>query len=176
MKKNNIGYFISIILTSLICLAGMVLEIIVITKQKNFDIASYLAVIIYFGCIYYVVQGYKKPHGNLVKYLFWGYGFTLVARAISYASFSIVSSYLFGLAAILVCYSSGKLNRFKQNAVIGGVVFMLLLAGYIVSVCVVSKDDRLIVAAYCAYIIQWAVMLGTYLLRYKLHKEAGQNK
>jgi len=173
MKENDKRYTLGLILTALVCVAGIVLSVFAIINSKKFDIANFLEMLIYLLSGYYVIEGYRKPHGNLVKYLLWGFGFTLITRAISYATMSQVSAYLYGLAAVGVCYMSGKLNKLRNNIILGSSIFLLLLAGYIIAVCTSSQSDRFGVALLCAPIIQWAVVMGTYVLRFHLHKEAG---
>ena len=73
-----------------------------------------------------------------------------------------------GLAAILVSYISGRLNKIEKNKYLFTVVLVLLAVRAFINV-----DNRSMMLADINEIILWLDLNCAYMLRFAQHKEAG---
>ena len=125
----------------------------------------------------YTVYGYKKPHGNHMRYLLLLNAVDLGALLI--ANHSWQPAYLIAVSIaniILVSYMAGRLDRYKQNLIIS-IVILFLKAFYIYPfISMAIKDDIMSFAVFFSYIgpvTVWLAIAASYILRYREHKEAG---
>ena len=136
--------------------------------------------------MYYMFIGYKKPHGNLLRYLFfgeaafavfcfWHVGAIMIPnRALSWHDACVLASIL------LLTYVSGRLNKFNENKVLIGLSFILsLVADIAMSTTVLVslpieniKGLAALLAPFGKDIMILALGIS-YISRYKEHKEAG---
>ena len=118
---------------------------------------------------YYAFSGYKKPHGNILKYLILV--FTLIPLINIYQLVQLENAWVAVTRAIIVgllCYSAGRLHRVKQNIVIMSIVTALMILGVVVG----FMNGHNTIGALTKPII-WINIFAAYVLRYKDHKEAG---
>ena len=82
---------------------------------------------------FYALIGYKKPHGNILKYTLFAfvllcmYEFLMPGRPAT-SNIEYIANACIGLASVLIAYMSGRLNRVDQNKVIMSVVGVLFVA------------------------------------------------
>ena len=123
----------------------------------------------------YAFFGYKKPHGNMLKILFFAFSIFLAFRG----TFAIagMKSYLYGdlhiLSALVITYIAGRLNKIEKNRILLVFVGTILLAAFIVAtvkhpIFVFAKilDDL-------TSIISLAALSLAYTARFEEHKAAG---
>jgi len=166
--------------------------------SRDLSPAILLSLILYFLMVVYTCWGYKKPHGNYLKYLGLLLSVSIVVMGLTVVSpiedqvaelflgtiFDNFLSYLFILAAVGVAYVSGRLNKFKSNtfALIIVVVVLLIAVSYYQGVI----NDTLL-AEKATQQTRFAVHLASYnppilvatygiayLTRYEAHILAGE--
>jgi len=119
--------------------------------------------------VYYAFIGYRKPHGNLLKYIIL---ICTVPQFIAVYQFAQLSSpWQAIIAAIeigLCFYVAGRLHRVKQNMILMSVVFAIRLAASVVGLV----KGTMVIGAITPLIL-WLDICVAYILRYKEHKEAG---
>jgi len=167
-KSNNLAVCIICgaltaigIVASIISLANGSKEIWIISDAIN------LLLFVFVG--YYTIWGYKKPNGNLLKYIILVFACTYLivvyrmvqsgnpGRAVCYAV--IIGS---------LCYIAGRLHRVKQNTIL-----MIIM----ISIMVISKlgsfaNGKATIGIIADLIIGVDICVA-YIIRYKEHKEAG---
>lgn len=128
--------------------------------------------------IAYGFYGYKKPHGNGLRYLMLFHvavnAYLLLIGA-NYQPMYLNVAYI--LSIILVSYMAGRLDHYKSNIAISVVVLICycVVTYYLVGVVKeFNADISLVKFASCIYPVTiWLAISSVYILRYKIHKEAG---
>lgn len=164
-----------------ISLAGIAVSILsIIWRLDNFiSIYPFIVVGIYYCLVFfYGVYGYKIPHGNLIRYLM----LVLAVYIISTMAVSIYRWYNLpwvvlvsgNLAAMLIAYMAGRLNKVKQNIIVANIVTAFLLVNSLwqfkipgVEISVPFYLDR------CIPVFMWLTIVFIYFFRYKEHIKAG---
>lgn len=127
--------------------------------------------------MFYACHGYKKAHGNQMKYLFLTYAVFIAITVVldgPRQTTLINSAYL--AVIILIAYMSGRLGHYKQNVIISAIVFAIICITTFYSLYLFSKARELSLLAAITWFgptTIWLAIVGAYLTRYKLHKEAG---
>lgn len=128
--------------------------------------------------IFYTTFDYKKPHGNLMRYLLLLYvildGIILIEYAASQPKYLNIIYYI---KAALVSYMAGRLDHYKQNLVICGIV---LVCNAVISYYLLDMISNfglplniINIGSCIGCVTVWLAIAGGYIIRYKLHKEAG---
>jgi len=149
--------------------------------------------------VYYNFFGYKKPHGNLMRYICFLFGCSLILRGIFSEELS-VSLIANAIAGIIVVYMSGRLDKNVKNKTLVIVVFIFILVSAIMrvfkidislgitpvaaasvpadAVAETAKEPPafsmlLLSLGSLGVLFQWIALSLAYISRYKEHKEAG---
>ena len=148
-----------------------------LTFSGDISIQFLISTFMFADAAFYTYYGYKKPHGNNMRYL-------LLLQAISIAVLVVVNgttqpafltvNYLTSI--ILVAYMAGRLEHYKQNIVISVIVLISKLISTFYYIDVWSKAGTLTftnaVSCFGSTLI-WLLIVSGYIIRFKLHKEAG---
>lgn len=189
-QKNNSKNTVTTIVTwvaVLLTAFGIVMSIV----YAGANVPSLRKLIVYIGyamVIIYGAYGYKKPHGNMLRYVMVIFAFLLVmenyitARNMNLpAEFAVGSSaakgdvhkdldiLLTGVASLVIAYMAGRLNKFKKNRNLFAFVFVVLVCR-----CLVVMNDKDLVFANMGDVIMLCVIACAYFLRYSMHKKAGR--
>ena len=127
--------------------------------------------------VIYATYDYKKPHGNLMKYLLLLFVVTIAILLLSYGAYQptyINAMYLTNI--ILGTYMAGRLDRYKQNIVICAIITItnVIIAYYLIDMFASFAPLTFVRTAAClGTVTVWLAIAGGYVIRYKLHKEAG---
>ena len=110
--------------------------------------------------LYYAFSGYKKPHGNLLRYLMLAYGAILAIGSAAAFLFGVATmgdpaagtmpmldgaenhmsnmaplqAFLLCLSILLIGYISGRLHKFEQNKWLLTLVLIMLLVRVLLSI------------------------------------------
>ena len=175
MKKT-----IVLILLGLLTLFGLAIEIIAFIRYRStYSSGSYLSLVVYtltsVLLLYYAAVGYRKPHGNLMKYLFLMFALCCLGGVVSITAeqtvIDTIYNYIRGIVVLLVAFVAGRLNRFKQNVWLMSLIGVLMLISSVV-VCADYTDALGFLFSF-TYFFLWIDLMVAYILRYKEHKEAG---
>ena len=127
--------------------------------------------------IYYVCYSYKKPHGNLMRYLILSSAvFSAVKSIISTAEYPIYLCATNYLMIILKSYMAGRLDHYKQNIVTSMLILACycVAAFYYISICIqIGRLNFVSVMSCLGSITIWLAIAASYIIRYKPHKDAG---
>ena len=177
-KKTKVGLIVSIVL----CVILLINSAIGIVRHINGDnlnalIHACLALIVSLIIIWYALIGYKQPHGNSLRFAYFIFSLATGLRAIANSTVSeqYVKGVLLLVAALILAYISGRLNRIEKNKNLLILVGILFLADIIM--CFIGArsttptlfrviDDLTPMAFLFAFGL-------TYIARYEQHKEAG---
>ena len=166
-----------------ICIILMVLQIVSqilqLTKASSIRAAVtpivFLILIVGFG--YYALLGYKKPHGNMLRYLFLFYVACCCYFMLRYVRAYPFFMNAFGMAKIVVvAYAAGRLDKVNKNKYIFGVLILAEIGFAIYSICTFAGDGRLNFNTFQGSISSLLFTVSAtlaYIIRYDLHKEAG---
>lgn len=175
-------YKISLTINIIIILFGFVSTIIntIGWLMRDGDINTFTTacvdILLYVCIAYYTLKGYKKPHGNLLKYMMLLFAFMIVVSLKALEFLSIKEMMLFCFAVGLICYMAGRLNKFNEVKIISLVVMLLLLHCCHAQVSAMSTFMDLAITTrfnFYAKVIIWMALTTSYFTRYLQHKEAG---
>ena len=174
-KKNQIYRLID----AVIALVGLAVSIISFVWRMNnaLSIQSFSLVAVYYGFVfYYGVHGYKKPHGNLVRYLmlilavYIAYSITITVERWDISGIIFTAS---NLAAVGIAYMAGRLNKYKKNIVLAVIVTVLLLIKTFWPIEANLSVYTFFVLDRTMPLFMWATVMFIYFFRYAEHREAG---
>ena len=127
--------------------------------------------------VVYTVYGYKKPHGNHMRYLLLIYVVYESIILIRSADWQPVYMLVANLAIIvLATYMAGRLDRYKQNVTISAIILFLHLVYIYPFINNAIANNALTAIKFVSYIgpvTIWLAIAAGYIIRYKPHKEAG---
>lgn len=144
------------------------------SAQGVFVIKGFVNLCLFLVMIAYAVWGYKKPHGNSLKYLMLCYAaYLLFYIYIAFLENSPVHALAYAVVIGVVSYVAGRLNKIHKNRYILAAGQIILL---IIIVAGILRDDGSLVNAVYRLntCILFSDVIGAYMLRYNAHKEAGE--
>ena len=125
----------------------------------------------------YAFFGYRKPHGNMLKFVFFAYAISLALQGtVDIAAKSLyISGDLCILAGLLVAFVAGRLHKIEKNKFILIFVGLLLLAKEIIFFVTVPVSFVFLRKLFSRItpIIIFAVLSFAYAARFEEHKAAG---
>ena len=178
--STKIAMAISIALVALIFVSsimGLIKDTQTLPAIKIAQIIANIATVIMI--LYYMLFGYKKPHGNSLRNIFVISAILIIARLILPHThiendvLRYVAKSGFGLAAILIAFVGGRLNKIKQNKILMIIIGVSLL---IPSVIVAASFPEFIFMrgiSSMAQPIGWLALCIAYVARFEEHKAAG---
>jgi len=170
MGKIETKYKVGIIIVAILSVLGLAKCIL---SEMSPLWSKIVCVIMYLLIAAYTFIGYKKPHGNMLKYLYLLYACSLLASLASNVIYGTVLYALLTATVILIVgYIAGRLDRIGQNRILMLVVLVIELYIYGVAV-MVFKPSLFGALGVVSPLIMWIDLCVAYLTRYKLHKLAG---
>jgi len=96
--------------------------------QFSFCILYVIEIVMYLLICFYAFVGYKKPHGNLLRYLMFAFGLMLISRiyVCSFFLHELTCLIFYGVSIALIAYISGRLNKIEKNRFLAVLVLLLL--------------------------------------------------
>ncbi len=185
MEKSNRlsnNKLIVLILLGLLTSFGLFVELFsFINYSSYFSSGEYLNLVTYsitsLLLLYYVVKGYKIPHGNLLKYLFILFAVSCLGGILSTASnrttLDIAYNYMRGIVVLMTTYIAGRLDRFKQNKLMMSIVGLIMFSSSLIESIPNFETDIIGVSICYTFFILWIDLMIAYIFRYNEHKEAG---
>lgn len=193
MNKYNVSKKINIfiLITALLILAGIIVTIVFANRVPL--IKTITLIIGYLLVLYYAFWGYKTPHGNVLRYLILAYAFLLALGSETrlFASarperpvdvtdanrqvrsgarrFTSYKDLLTSISLVLMGYTAGRLNKYKQNKIIIPIVLVLLFVRSFVT----GTTRIQVMMTDLSFFILWLGIACAYFARYDAHKEAG---
>ena len=171
---------------AIIILAVLVLNVIWLVCSTWFGIRAYgkvaltqiVNIVMFAVTVYYVCYSYKKPHGNLMRYLvLCSAVFSAIRSIISDFEYPIYITAVSYLIIILKSYMAGRLDHYKQNVIISAVVLVCqcLMVYYLIDLFTIAGLPLTFVYVVSALgpVILWLAIATSYIIRYNPHKEAG---
>jgi len=118
---------------------------------------------------YYAILGYKRPHGNLLKYIILLYAGMRLISVYGYAHIGVAWRAVNNAIMLgLICYMAGRLHRVKQNLII-----MIIVAILIVIAVVTGFMEGFVTIGTFTTLIIWIDICVAYVLRFREHHLAG---
>ena len=176
-KKSGLktGQLIALIVIAVLNILWIVCNLILFTASYASKICIPIAMFVI--AVVYVLYGYKKPHGNHMRYLLLIYvvyeGIVFI-RSIPLQPTYLMIVYL--AIIVLSTYMAGRLDRYKQNLVISIIVLILQAVNTSYFVDLAIKNNSLSFATFFSFIGSvtiWLTIAAGYIIRFKPHKEAG---
>ena len=131
---------------------------------------------VYLLTAFYALIGHKKPHGNLLKYLFIIFALNLVFNVcfgnVAVDTIGMVNAACICLTALILVYVSGRLHKIEQNRILLVAAGILLLATTLLPMI---KDGFMIngLLHACSSQIMILALGFAYTARFEEHKAAG---
>ena len=138
-----------------------------------------LDIVLFVAVIIYAFVGYKKPHGDMLRIIFFGFSIYLLAYACidfltkpNYFGNSFVA-----LSALIIAYISGRLNKLEKNRKLLIIVGILLCTAEILSFISnphqIDLETIMVIICQSSSPIALAALGFAYTARYEEHKAAG---
>lgn len=172
---------------SVLFFAELILSIVAIFISERPDHAGIITLILHdVGRIVllsvlltYTLIGYKKPHGNLLKIVFLAFSVYLVFFAT--LNVAAVKTYVATdcdlIAALMIAYVAGRLDRWKKNLFLLAGAEVLLLVGIVFTLTSLAAQGKPInlfsVNGQSAVALILLFISFAYIARYEEHKAAG---
>ena len=189
IKNLSAGSKICFYILAILTAVGTIAEVYM-TLVGYFSPQTFIQMVVYLFLlaliIYYVFNAYKKPHGDLLRYLFVLISFnclTIILDEIeSMYHYNLSLNYmrwfvgLIGIAAILSAYISGRLDKINRNVLPIVIITLALFAKnffYFTFPDFYAPYGLIEIIWYFATFILWLDIVFAYVLRYREHKEAG---
>lgn len=179
-KGTRTGLAVAYVLCLLI-IAKSLAEIVPSIQSHNIFAASFafLDMTMIVAVFWYSITGYKIPHGNALKYLFFAFAIYLVLGG----TLKLVGKnwYLTGdmmiLSALVIAYVSGRMDKIEKNRTILFFAGLLLFVEAVITIVISSASSgrpllSYIVVNFVPLVIQAALSFA-YIARYEEHKAAG---
>lgn len=177
-KKLGTGAIVALTIILLLNLLWIISMVIVMAKTGFVSAWNIASIVIWAAAVFYVLFEYKKPHGNLFRYIMLAYACVVaVMLLLNFNNQQMYVNVVYLAIIILSVYMAGRLNKYKQNIIISGIMFILNgVTPYSLFHAVISAGGKLnFVTAMCfaGSVIVWLAIATSYIIRYKPHKEAG---
>lgn len=139
-------------------------------------IKDVIFLIVYFLTGLYAILGYKKPHGNMLKYLFIAFATALalnicLGKAVE-NTVSAITTIFTCLASLILTYISGRLNKIGNNRVLLILTGVLLFAASMLPIFGGNFIINGLLNSFSPLIMLFALGFA-YTARYEEHKVAG---
>jgi len=171
MGKLGTKYKVGSILVAILSILGFIVCIVRFTKGPIISMITYI--VMYIFIFIYAFWGYKKPHGNMLRNLFFVYAVSIAIGLISTVQYGVaLYGVLDGICIALIAYVSGRLHKIKENRIIMICVFIILCGGYIHALTSMTLEP-LGILVLISPVIMWIDLCTAYFLRFKQHKFAG---
>lgn len=180
-KNLKKGTKVGLIISAILLAAVLVNNVFSVVKTFSIGqipggIASIIDAVMCVIILLYVFFGYKKPHGNMLKFVYFMFAISLALQG----TLEIASNghYAIGdlcvLVALLIAYVAGRLHKIEKNKFTLILVGLLILAKTIV-VFLTSPIPFvfLIIFGQITPIIIFATLCFAYAARFEEHKAAG---
>ncbi|MCQ2436021.1 MAG: hypothetical protein MJ101_03855 [Clostridia bacterium] len=187
-KNLKKGTKIGLIICQILVFVGVAFNIVsLINHISNGNdifgpiLQDFINLLIYAFILIYDFVGYKKPHGNMMRALFFAFGINMIIGVIipkpEYGTIEMIASFVNSLGALFVAFVAGRLNRIEQNRKLLIIAGALMAVGSVLAVVNLSAvgrefDIRRVINV-CEPIIALAALGVGYAARYEEHKDAG---
>ena len=178
-KSTKAGLIISLVLIAI----GLVLGIYSLAvgfSGRNIGIQLHIVIVLieYLLVAFYALWGYKKPHGNILRYTMFAFGFLCMYKFFVpgkpvTANIEYIANACIVLAALLIVYMSGRLNKIDKNKIIMIVVGILLVANIILMRLTRETFSFGSFVRSLSLPVCWAALCSAYTARFEAHKAAG---
>lgn len=184
-KGTKIGLAASIALSFL----GIICSIFTIIRSfvtNSVSAGTMVHTLINFGMLIivfvYAAFGYKKPHGNMLRFVFLLFAVYALACGVippdqhvsmNAQTVHLAEASLLGFSALLISYVGGRLDKIEKNKIVMFVISIVMLASVIVIMCSFSQFIFAQTVGFFSKFICWTALSFAYLARYEEHKAAG---
>jgi len=168
MTKNKFPQ----IIVAIVWLLGLATSIACLcTVRSKYAPIAYL--IMFALTALYTLFLYKKPHGNLLRWLMLTFAAILLPDVYySFARKIAVQMLLYVVAIGLICYAAGRLDHIKSNTFIFLAVLIIFVC--IIVLIIIRSPARMVnIMRPAALLWLFVVLVSAYIFRYKEHKAAG---
>lgn len=177
-KETKIG----ITLIAVLLLVGIVNCVLsfIVSENRNepfslFHIVLNTVLYIFVGA--YTFFDYKRPHGNSLRILFFVFGvYVLVSDNLPIVNLDgtrgFIVRILAGLSALIITYTSGRLNKINKNRILMIVVGVMILVCRILVIATAPSNIIRVIGVLTQFII-WVTLCISYMIRFNEHKTAG---
>ena len=127
---------------------------------------------------FYAFVGYKKPHGNALRYTHLVFALLVMVQGVIPSlpdgnRLNYLVSGTAGVAAVLIAYIGARLHKMKQNVILMAVAGASLLASILILEFTFPVFDAFQMIGAFAQFACYAALCFAYVARYEEHKAAG---
>ena len=180
-KELGTGAIIGIVVLAVLSIAELIINIIFSIKYYStsailLELVPYI--LLFVAITYYAIAGYKKPHGNLLRFVFLLFSLSCLCTLISQMFDTGIEgkacfSFLIGIAALLAAYTGGRLDKIKKNRLPLIIIGLVLIIKPILGCFEHGGFQFMFFVWGMSTFVLWLDIAFAYILRYKEHKEAG---
>ena len=174
-NKLSTGALVALIVIAALNVLWIVCNLVLYSANIIFQV--WAPIVMFAIAAIYTVYGYKKPHGNHIRYLLLIHSVYMGSLLIAYQSTQSAYACAVTVAKIILStYMAGRLDRYKQNLIISIVILALNIVSVYLLISMAIKNDIMSFAVFFSCIgpvTIWLAIAASYIIRYKPHREAG---
>ena len=176
-KKLSTGAVVALILIAVLNILWLICRFVSFTG--TITVQTIAPIVMLLITAIYAFYGYKKPHGNHVRYLLLIYAVYMSAIVIANQSqtwFPIYGSIANIATVLLSAYMAGRLDKYEQNLIICvAIVVLQIVHIYPFMSIYIQRNTMSFVTFFKSVgpVSVWLAISASYISRYKEHKEAG---
>ena len=172
LKKGQAIALLIVLVSNVVWICCTVSRIITSGKITLSHVAN---IVMFAVTVYYVCYSYKKPHGNLMRYLLLFSAAYSAIRSVA-SNYPTYVAYACYLMIILKSYMAGRLDHYKQNVIISTVILacQCLMSYHLIDLFAGRGTLTFtFIMSSIGPVTLWLAIAASYIIRYKPHKEAG---
>lgn len=171
-QKANKNTLIGRLITYIFAAIGLIVSVIDMVVYPVNLLSQILVIVIFVLIFIYSFIGYKKPHGNMLKWTMLLYAVLRVIAAAQIFDQAVVVI-LPSLSALCVAYMCGRLNKKEKN------LYILYIAGALelISAIIMVTSAIGVIDGLAAFtpLFGLVALFGAYFANFEAHKEAGNS-
>lgn len=127
----------------------------------------------------YLLVGYKKPHGNMLRATFFIFALSIVVQNhivfLGSDDANLAANAAISVAALMIAYTAGRLDKLEKNTTVLLAAGLFLLAHFLL---LLMADEFILgrIVGRCTYMIVFAGLGAAYTARCEAHKAAGKQE
>ena len=147
-------------------------------KPLGIQVHICLVFLMYFVVLLYSFWGYRKPHGNMLRFAMFVFGLMIIFKLVlpgrpDTSIVNFAANACDGFAAALITFISGRLQKIDKNKKLMIFVGVLMIVGILLLTISNSSFSITSFIRALSQPICWASLCLAYTARYELHREAG---
>lgn len=176
-KKNlSTGAIVALLCILVLNILWLISSIVYLQNNGGIVALEIVCIVEFSAAVLYAIIDYKRPHGNLMRYLLLFYACAVAVMVVLNKEQGDFFTLTYLAIIILSTYMAGRLDRYKQNVVISIIILLLAIVNVYPFISSVISSNALTFISFFACVgsvANWLAIAASYVFRFNRHKEAG---